>query len=123
MKQRLHNDIYSLRKYYEGGTPKDFERGKRTFDDEDYRKQFQADLLCEDGHYVRSYSEMLIDNWLYNNRVIHAYEKSVFMATDPDAVVLSDFYIPDGDVYIEFWGLNDDEKYLKRKEMKQKLYR
>lgn len=93
-----------------------------SFDDIDYRKQWVAEHQCDDGHYVRSYSELLIDNWLYNNGYRHAYEKSVFMESDPDAVVLSDFYIPDGNVYIEFWGLNDDQRYLERKKKKQKMY-
>lgn len=93
-----------------------------SFDDIDYRKQWVAEHQCDDGHYVRSYSEMLIDNWLYNNGYRHAYEKSVFMETDPDAVVLSDFYLPDGNVYIEFWGLNDDQRYLERKKKKQQMY-
>lgn len=115
LKQRLNDDINKLRKYQEGGIPKDVEKEKRTFDDEDFRKQFLAEHQCEDGHYVRSYSEMLIDNWLYNHGIIHAYEKSVFMATDPDAVVLSDFYIPKGKVYIEFWGLKEEANYIKRK--------
>jgi len=65
---------------------------------------------------------MLIDNWLYNHKILHAYEKSVFMPKNPDAVVLSDFYLPEGDVYIEFWGLNEDEQYLKRKKKKKSLY-
>lgn len=95
---------------------------KKSFDDEDYRKQWLAEHQCDDGHYVRSYSELLIDNWLYNNGYVHAYEKSVFMITDPDAVVLSDFYLPGGDVYIEFWGLNDDQRYLDRKAKKIKMY-
>ena len=94
----------------------------RSFDDMDYRKQWTAEHQCDDGHYVRSYSEMLIDNWLYHNGYRHAYEKSVFMASDPDAVVLSDFYLPDGNVYIEFWGLNDDQHYLERKKKKQAMY-
>ena len=65
---------------------------------------------------------MLIDNWLYNNGYVHAYEKSVYMETEPDAVVLSDFYVKDINLYIEFWGIEDDEKYIKRKETKIKLY-
>ena len=93
-----------------------------SFDDIDYRKQWAAEHQCDDGHYVRSYSEMLIDNWLYNNGYRHAYEKSVFMESDPDAVVLSDFYLPDGNVYIEFWGMNDDQRYAERKKKKQEMY-
>jgi len=99
------------------------EKQSKSFDDVDYRKQWAAEHQCDDGHYVRSYSELLIDNWLYNNGYRHAYEKSVFICTEPDAVVLSDFYIPDGNVYIEFWGLNDDQRYLKRKEKKLKMYK
>lgn len=118
LKKRVVKDINALQKTQIGGDT--FE--KPSFDDEDFRKQFPAEDQCEDGHYVRSYSEMLIDNWLYNRGILHAYEKSVFMPSDPEAVVLSDFYLPDGDVYIEFWGLNDDEKYLARKEKKMKLY-
>ena len=92
------------------------------FNDEDYRNKFPKDHLCDDGHYVRSLSEMIIDNWLYNNNIVHAYEKSVFMKSNPDAIVLSDFYIPKGNVYIEFWGMENDEKYAKRKEIKINLY-
>lgn len=95
---------------------------KDTFNDIDFRKKWPAEHQCEDGHYVRSLSEMLIDNWLYNHGYIHAYEKSVYMETNEDAIVLSDFYLPTADLYIEFWGIEDDERYEKRKETKIKLY-
>lgn len=91
--------------------------------DIDFRKQFEAEHQCDDGHYVRSKAEMLIDNWLYSNRIVHAYEKSVFMPHNPEEIVISDFYLPEGDVYIEFWGNENDPKYLSRKETKQKLYK
>jgi len=122
LKRRLLDDIIALRDYM-AGKPKEPEKEKKSFDDEDFRKQFPAELHCEDGHYVRSKAEMLIDNWLYQHGIVHAYEKSVFMATDPSAVVLSDFYVPEGKVYIEFWGLSEDEKYQKRKKFKQRLYK
>jgi predicted nuclease of restriction endonuclease-like RecB superfamily len=87
----------------------------------DVRKKWEAMHQCDDGHYVRSYSEVIIDNWLYNNGYVHAYEKSVFMPKNPEETVISDFYLPQGNVYIEFWGLSDD-KYLNRKDVKIKLY-
>lgn len=92
------------------------------FNDIDYRNKWPKENLCEDGHYVRSLSEMIIDNWLYNNNIVHAYEKSVFLKSEPEAIILSDFYIPNGNVYIEFWGIGNDEKYIKRKQTKIKLY-
>ncbi len=93
-----------------------------SFNDIDFRENWPREHQCEDGHYVRSLSEMLIDNWLYTHNYVHAYEKSVYMATNPEAIVLSDFYLPQGDVYIEFWGLEENEKYAKRKEEKIRLY-
>jgi len=71
-----------------------------------------------DGHMVRSRAELVIDNWLYTNRIFHEYEKSLPVTER----VLSDFYLPEQDIYIEFWGLENDEKYLARKEEKLRIY-
>jgi hypothetical protein len=87
----------------------------------DIRQKWVANNLCDDGHYVRSISEMVIDNWLYNNGYLHAYEKKVFMASNPDETVLCDFYLPEGNVYLEFWG-KDDDSYNMRRARKLKLY-
>jgi len=32
----------------------------------------------EDGHWVRSKAELIIDNWLYRGRIVHAYERRFF---------------------------------------------
>lgn len=37
--------------------------------------------------------------------------------------VYSDFYIPTGKVYIEYWGYENDQKYLARKQKKIELYK
>ena len=42
--------------------------------DNDYRKKWPAAYRCEDGHYVRSKNEQLVDNWLYHHNICHAYE-------------------------------------------------
>lgn len=118
---RVQTDIKKSVSKIEKNTTKS-KISKDNFNDKDFREKWPREHQCEDGHYVRSLSEMLIDNWLYNNGYLHAYEKSVYMDTEPDAVLLSDFYLPKGDVYIEFWGIEDDAKYLKRKEIKIKLY-
>ncbi len=127
LKERVFSDIKKLKEFksnpVETENEKDGQNPKKSFDDEDYRKQWPAEHQCDDGHYVRSLSEKTIDDWLYNNGHVHAYEKSVFMDSDPAAVVLSDFYLPEGAVYVEFWGLNDDQKYLDRKEKKLKMYK
>lgn len=85
---------------------------------ESFREQFPAKHRTMDGHMVRSKAEALIDNWLYGADVVHAYEKKLPIAEH----VYSDFYLPKGRVYIEYWGYEQDEKYLERKKTKIALY-
>lgn len=85
---------------------------------EDFRKKFPAEHRTTDGHFVRSKSEMIIDDWLYRENIVHAYEKRLPIEED----VYSDFYLPSGKVYIEFWGYENDSKYLHRKQIKQAIY-
>ncbi|NCU39971.1 hypothetical protein EOL99_03715 [Candidatus Falkowbacteria bacterium] len=62
---------------------------------------------------------MLIDNWLYMAEIVHAYERKLPIEED----VYSDFYIPTGKVYLEYWGFEEDEKYLNRKKQKIEIYK
>ncbi|WP_339138616.1 MAG: hypothetical protein WGN25_09925 [Candidatus Electrothrix sp. GW3-4] len=84
----------------------------------DFREKFEAKHRATDGHFVRSKAEMLIDNWLYMAEIVHAYERKLPVEEN----VYSDFYIPTGKVYIEYWGYENDEKYLNRKKIKQEIY-
>lgn len=84
----------------------------------DFREKFEAKFRATDGHFVRSKAEILIDNWLYMAEIVHAYERKLPVEED----VYSDFYIPTGKVYIEFWGYENNEKYLARKKVKQDIY-
>lgn len=83
-----------------------------------FRDKFVAKHRATDGHFVRSKAEMIIDNWLYMAEIVHAYERKLPIEED----VYSDFYIPTGKVYIEFWGYENNEKYLQRKKEKQGIY-
>lgn len=85
----------------------------------DYRLKYPAELRCDDGHYVRSRGEALIDNWLFNNNIVHAYEKKI-----PGQNIISDFCVKNKknqSIYIEYWGLNTPE-YNKRKNSKEEIY-
>ncbi|MCP4552836.1 MAG: glycerol kinase [Bacteroidetes bacterium] len=84
-----------------------------------FRDKFEAKHRSADGHFVRSKAEMLIDNWLYMAEIVHAYERKLPIEED----VYSDFYIPTGKVYIEYWGYENDQKYLARKQKKIALYK
>jgi len=84
----------------------------------EFREKFKVEHRATDGHFVRSKAEMLIDNWLYMAEIIHAYERKLPIEED----VYCDFYIPTGKVYIEYWGYENDSKYLNRKKDKIDIY-
>jgi hypothetical protein len=90
----------------------------------DFRKTYPAEYRTKDGHYVRSKAEQIIDDSLYLWGIPHAYEKKL---PNTDHNVYSDFHIPSGKgrpkaVYIEYWGMENDEKYNQRKNKKIEIY-
>lgn len=85
--------------------------------EEDYRKKYPRKYRTQDGHYVRTKSEVIVDNWLYNHLIVHAYERKLPIEEN----VYCDFFIPQGECYIEYWGMKEEE-YLKRKKKKRDLY-
>lgn len=93
---------------------------------ESLNKRYPPKYYTKDGHHVRSLSEKSIDDFLYMNGVVHAYERSI--NTD-DGSLIPDFYIPAGakgnsrKAYIEFWGMSDKEDYNRRKEEKLQIYK
>lgn len=84
----------------------------------EFREKFETKHRATDGHFVRSKAEMLIDNWLYMAEIVHAYERKLPIEEE----VYCDFYIPTGKVYIEYWGYDNDPKYLARKQKKLAIY-
>lgn len=87
---------------------------------DDFREKYEAKHRTLDGHYVRSRAEVIIDNLLYQYGLVHAYERKIIIG---DEEVLSDFYLPAGKVYIEFWGMEGDAKYSERKKKKIEFYK
>lgn len=90
-------------------------------DEADFRLRWRAEYRCEDGHYVRSKNEMIVDNWLYSHGICHAYEKAVFDA-ESGKTMCSDFFVPSMNLYIEIWGMTS-ENYAARRAEKVELYR
>jgi hypothetical protein len=81
------------------------------------RQAFPAEFRADDGHFLRSQGELVIDNWLFNNGILHAYEKRVPIKEE----LYCDFFLPSLGIYIEYFGM-DDKKYKKRVATKIKLY-
>ena len=92
---------------------------------ENLNKKYPPKYYTQDGHKVRSLSEKNIDDYLYMNGIVHAYEKTI---STPEGDLIPDFYIPagvndnSGRVYIEFWGMNSDD-YNERKKQKLSIYK
>ncbi len=91
---------------------------------DNFRKKYPAEYRTKDGHYVRSKAELTIDDSLYLWGIAHAYEKKLPNTTEN---VYSDFHIPSGNgrpkaVYIEYWGMENDEKYNQRRNKKIEIY-
>ena len=85
----------------------------------EFRDKFKREqkYRADDGHFVRSKSELLIDNWLYKNKIVHESEKKLPVKEN----IYCDFYMPTGNVYVEFWGL-DGPAYLANKKRKLEIY-
>lgn len=78
-----------------------------------------------DGHYVKSHPESVIDDILYNLRIVHCYEKKVPIPADV-RTVMCDWFIPVNSnmegIYVEYWGMRKKE-YELNKDEKRKLYK
>lgn len=87
----------------------------------DYRTIKPKPFRCKDGHYVRSKSEREIDDFFFDNRIFHIYE-----AEYKDSITghdfLPDFYLPDFNLYLEYFGLNTKE-YLDKAQSKINMYK
>lgn len=80
------------------------------------KKSFQS--ISKDGHIVKSSSELEIDDWLFNNRIQHIYEKKIGFGN-----FKCDFYIPDANLYIEYFGLISVKSYREKTVRKLKAYK
>ena len=83
-----------------------------------FRDAHETPYRTQDGHRVRSRAELVIDDWLYHHRLVHAYERR--LPVEENAVC--DFWLPQGRVYIEYWGMEQNEAYAERKRTKKALY-
>jgi len=76
-------------------------------------------LITTDGVAVQSRGEMIIANWLSSHAIRYLYDERLRIAGD--TVIRPDFYLPEFDLYIEYWGMETPE-YLENKRYKQFLY-
>ena len=90
--------------------------------DESYEGVYE----CEDGHIVKSISEQVIDDWLCEQGIFHAYEAPLDIGEEkplkPDFCLKN--YLGKGkDVYIEYFGMKGQPKYDKHTAYKMEHYK
>ncbi|TXT66829.1 MAG: hypothetical protein BAJALOKI3v1_10100 [Promethearchaeota archaeon] len=85
---------------------------------EKYTPQRATSFRCLDGHITRSKAELIIDNHLTRLNIKHEYEDMIRIAGH---TIKYDWYLPDHDIYIEYWGYFGKD-YFSRKREKLKLY-
>lgn len=98
------------------------EKQEKISGENDPRKKYPAEFRCDNGVYVRSLSELFVADWLYANRIRFEYEREVHFPLC-QKTAHCDFYLPDFKVYVEFWGMEQDDQYLAYKNWKELQYR
>jgi len=82
-------------------------------------KQYGVPTRTERGETVKSHSESMIADYFSRNSIQYVYEHPISGIGHPD------FYLPDYDLVVEFWGLvdADDERVRTRyvKNMRWKM--
>ena len=88
-------------------------------------RYFEADvesakrLRTTDNVVVQSQGEKRIGDWLSQNKIEYIYDERYRIAGDLS--IRPDFYLPEFDLYIEYWGMQEQD-YLARKREKKFLY-
>ena len=59
---------------------------------------YEGTYTCNDGHVVKSKSELAIDNYLFGEKIAHSYEAAIPIDADPEHDLHPDFYLPDRDI-------------------------
>ncbi|MCE7737109.1 MAG: hypothetical protein GPJ54_19640, partial [Candidatus Heimdallarchaeota archaeon] len=79
----------------------------------------KSTYIADDGDEVKSRAELVIDNFLTSNQIKHEYEKKI---TINGKILSPDWYLPDCDAYIEFWGMESNQNYSEKQLKKLKVY-
>lgn len=92
-------------------------------------EEYESTRKCKDGHIVKSKTEREIDNYLFDHKIFHAYERALPYGSGEDEVLKPDFCLldylgKDKHVYLEHWGYAEDNiSYMQRKKFKMDIYK
>lgn len=109
----------------------DFQTLKSKCEPEELNKVAKAQLDTIQGEKVKSVEELTIANFLYLNGIEYEYEKAYPFG---NAVYRPDFYLNDYDIYLEHFGVDEnnrakwltpfnEQKYVEEMELKREAHR
>lgn len=83
--------------------------------------KFGIMCIAKDGHFCRSMAEQQIDNWLFENNILHEIEPFYpkHEEFNKSGRMRADWKI--GDKFVEYFGLPDDKKYAEKMQKKRNL--
>lgn len=88
-----------------------------------YNSNYPSSYLCQDGHRVRSLSELHIDDFFFKHGIPHEYEDVIIKSVNSaEKQYKYDWYFPESDMYVEFFGFSG-KTYKENTENKKKFYR
>jgi hypothetical protein len=79
-------------------------------------KKSRKKTVCKDGHIVDSASEAILDNFFSDNSIQHQVHVRY-----PRGKMISDFYLTEFNVYVEFFGMASRKRY-KQKMQRKRLF-
>ena len=85
-----------------------------------FLNEMPRDYNAVDTHLLRSSDEVRIDDWFHHNGIQHEVERRVPVS---NRLMYCDWYLPQGNVYVEYWGLTNEEWYREARRVKERLYR
>lgn len=87
------------------------------------RKQYGTHSVTKLGVQVRSHAEELIANYFDSISLRYQYEKEIRTGIwiFTEKVSCPDFYLPDYDVYVEYWGMLSVENNYDRKKYERSM--
>ena len=95
--------------------------------------KYGVESVTQKGEEVRSFAEKRIADYFTRNNINYVYEKGTIVSGRRGwklrfHVRSPDFYLPDYDVYVEYWGLVDApdketrERYIQNMKKKMAIY-
>jgi hypothetical protein len=95
---------------------------------EEKKGQFgRSEYITLEGETVKSYGEKALADYFFKNNIRYQYEQPAWSRSGR-RISRPDFYLPDLDVYVEYWGMADTkepdkkEKYVSSMKWKMDKY-